>query len=80
MQNQSPAAVAAVSIRTASAKHAKAGRPPVSAAAKRVIITALLLSGLTASSVAIVGHAGGDQISGRGQTHAKYALNTPFMY
>jgi hypothetical protein len=81
MQTQSQMTYAAGSVRAFSGRHAKGRRTRVpGGTARRILITALLISGLAAGSAAISGHATSGPRSAPKQTSAKYVPNTPWMY
>jgi len=83
MQTESQLTHAIKTGRGLSGRHAK-GRGHADGqtrAARRIIITALLLSGLVASSAAAIsGHPAPGHRAAHSQTGAKYIPNTPWMY
>ena len=83
MQTQSQMTHAVRTGKSLSGRHAK-GRGPAGVhgrAARRIIVIALLLSGLVASSAAAIsGHTAPGQRAAHGQTGVKYIPNTPWMY
>jgi hypothetical protein len=83
MQTQSQMTHAVSAGRGISGRHARApGRTGLPGrAARRIVVTALLLSGLVAGSVAASsGHGTTGQRAAHNQTGVKYVPNTPWMY
>ena len=83
MQTQSQMTHAVRTGRSFSGRHAKGrGRAELRGrAARRILFTALLVSGLAAgSAAAISGHAAPGHRAAHSQTGVKYIPNTPWMY
>jgi len=83
MQTHSQMTLAVTAGRGISGRHARArGRTEVHGrAARRIFMTALLLSGLVAGSVAASsGHGTAGHRAAHSQTGVKYVPNIPWMY
>jgi hypothetical protein len=81
MQIQSEMTYAARPVPAFPGRHAKGRRTGVpGGTVRRILITALLISGLAAGSAAISGHAASGPRSAPRQTSVKYVPNTPWLY